>query len=139
MECVPSKDEFRSLARGANIIPVYREIIADIDTPVSALAKLGNGPTTFLLESVEGGERLGRYSFLGNSARITFQATGNEVTMVYDDGSIHTETTSDPLGRLERLLDEYKPASVPGLPPFFGGAVGYVGFDGVAGHDQTKR
>src|SRR5690625_5927307 len=101
MECVPSKDEFRSLARGANIIPVYREIIADIDTPVSALAKLGNGPTTFLLESVEGGDRLDRYSFLGNSARITFQASGNEVTWGYDDGSIHKKTTSHPLSLLQ--------------------------------------
>src|SRR5690625_1531933 len=139
MECVPSKDEFRSLARGANIIPVYREIIADIDTPVSALAKLGNGPSTFLLESVEGGERLGRYSFLGNSARLTVAATGNDVTLKYADGTVQTEKTTDPLGRLEGLLDEYKPATVPGLPPFFGGAVGYVGFDGVAPGGLPKQ
>lgn len=131
MGCVPAQDEFRALARTANIIPVYREVIADMDTPVSALAKLGPGATTFLLESVEGGERLGRYSFLGNSARIIFRATGRHVTVEYADGTIVTEEVDDPLGRLERLLDKFEPAPVAGLPPFFGGAVGYVGFDGM--------
>lgn len=131
MTCVPTADDFNALAKSANIIPVYREIIADIDTPVSALAKLGRGTCAFLLESVEGGERLGRYSFLGNSAMMTFQSTGDEVTLTYADGTVERKTTPDPLGKLEQLLQRFKPASVPGLPRFFGGAVGYVGFDAV--------
>lgn len=139
MQCVPSRDEFHRLAREANVIPVYREVIADIDTPVSALAKLGPGPSAFLLESVEGGERLGRYSFLGNSARMTFQATGSQVTIEHADGFVEEERSEDPLGRLEQLLDHFRPAEVPGLPRFFGGAVGYVGFDGLAPEGAPSR
>src|SRR5690625_2768241 len=131
MGCIPARETFHTMAREANIIPVYREVIADIDTPVSALAKLGPGPSTFLLESIEGGERLGRYSFLGNSARKTFRARGRHVTVEHADGTITSETTDDPLGRLEQLLSRFKPAEVPGLPRFYGGAVGYVGFDGI--------
>lgn len=139
MACVPTADEFIALAQDANIIPVYREIIADIDTPVSALAKLGPGRCAFLLESVEGGERLGRYSFLGNSALMTFRSTGEQITIEHQDGTVHTEIAPDALARLEQLLADFKPATVSGLPRFFGGAVGYVGFDAVLDIDSLPR
>src|SRR5690625_3800268 len=132
MDCVPARDEFHALAQRASVVPVYREMIADGDTPVSALAKLGAGPASFLLESVEGGERLGRYSFLGSGVGRTFSATGDVVTVVDEDGSVRTERCADPFRVLEDMLADWKPAHVPGLSRFFGGAVGFVGFDGVA-------
>lgn len=132
MTFVPAQDEFVRLAAEATVVPVYREIIADTDTPVSALAKLGDGPCTFLLESVEGGDTLGRYSFLGNSAMMTFLSRGREVVIVHADGREEREDVSDPLERLEDLLARFRPADVPGLPRFYGGAVGYVGYEAVA-------
>ncbi|MBO8140976.1 MAG: anthranilate synthase component I [Firmicutes bacterium] len=130
MQCTPGPAEFASLARTANVIPVLREVIADTDTPVSALAKLGWGPHTFLLESVEGGETLGRYSFLGNTALATFRSRGREVIITGPNGTVR-ETAADPLKRLEELLSGYRVPGLPGLPRFFGGAVGYVGYDAV--------
>lgn len=132
MKYVPDRDEFVRLAQDATVIPVYREMIADADTPVSALAKLGPGSSTFLLESVTGGETVGRYSFLGNSALLTFRSRGSEVVITSADGQKTRETVADPLARLEQLLAQFRPASVPGLPRFFGGAVGYVGYEGIA-------
>ena len=131
MRFIPSRDEFVRLSRDYNLIPVYREFIADMDTPVSALSKLGTGPWAFLLESVIGGERLGRYSFLGNSPLWTFRAWGSRVELGMPGGQRVVETTPDPLARLEELLAAYRPAPVPGLPRFFGGAVGYIGYDAV--------
>lgn len=133
MSFVPSKDAFVRMAADATVVPVYREIIADTDTPVSALAKLGNGPCTFLLESVEGGDTLGRYSFLGNSAMMTFLSRGREVVITYADGREEREVVPDALARLEKLLTQFRPADVPGLPRFFGGAVGYIGYEAMAG------
>ncbi len=133
MAFVPSREEFVRLSARATVVPVYREVIADLDTPVSALAKLGPGPCTFLLESVERGDTLGRYSFLGNSALMTFQSRGEDVIITHADGRSEKERTSDALGRLERLLAGFRPAEVPGLPRFYGGAVGYVGFEGLSG------
>jgi len=131
MRCIPSRDDFVALSRTFNLIPVYREIIADTDTPVSALSKLGTGPWAFLLESVEGGETLGRYSFLGNSALWTFRCWNTQVELAYPDGRVVRREVADPLALLEELLAQYRPAPVPGLPRFFGGAVGYVGYDAV--------
>src|SRR5690606_39054665 len=119
------------LSRTYNLIPVYREIIADTETPVSALAKLGRGPAAFLLASVEDGERLGRYSFLGNSASYTFRSYGHRVELRFPDGRRVQERVQDPLARLEELLAAHRPAPVPGLPRFYGGAVGYVAYDAV--------
>src|SRR5690606_36657002 len=131
MRCIPSRDDFVALSRTFNLIPVYREIIADTDTPVSALSKLGTGPWAFLLESVEGGETLGRYSFLGNSALWTFRCWNTQVEIASSDGRRVRQTVRDPLALLEERLAAYRPAPVPGLPRFYGGAVGYVGYDAV--------
>lgn len=135
MAYVPDRDEFVRMAADATIIPVYREVIADADTPVSALAKLGLSPPAFLLESVTGGETLGRYSFLGRSARLTFASRGREVVVADSTGKERRETASDPLAQLERLLSRFRPARVPGLPRFCGGAVGYIGFEVAASGD----
>lgn len=127
----PDRASFCQLAERGNIIPVYKEIIADIDTPVSALHKLGPSRFAYLLESVEGGERLGRYSFVGASASALFRTWGHKVEIQKADGTSETFEAEDPLRSLEDFLAEYRPVDVPGLPRFFGGAVGYMGYDMV--------
>jgi anthranilate synthase component I len=126
----PSMDEVRELAREGNVIPVYREILADLETPVSAYLKVAQGPYSFLLESIEGGERLARYSFI---------ATDPFGRVVLKDGVadavIHGEEKrvefNDPLDALQQLLGPYKTVSHPKLPRFLGGAVGYLSYESV--------
>ncbi len=127
----PDFETFRSLASQGNLIPVYREILADMDTPVSAFKKIDDGRFSFLLESIEGGEKWARYSFLGSSPEIIVRSKGNTVETVAADGSLRSHETADPLGFVRDLLYRYRPVEVDGLPRFFGGAVGYVGYDMV--------
>jgi anthranilate synthase component 1 len=126
----PSKSEFIELAQTYNLIPIYREIIADVDTPVSAFKKLGESDYGFLLESVEGGEKLARYSFLGNDPFQVVISKEN-VTRVIRDGQEIIRTGGDPLQVLESLISAYRPAPAGDLPYFYGGAVGFVGYDAV--------
>lgn len=125
----PTLEEFRERAKSANLIPVYREVLADLETPVSALLKIDDGHGAFLLESVEGG-KLGRYSFLGASPSIVFQSKGKQIT-IHERGKVRTYELEqgDPLDELRGLMGRYQVAPSPGLPPFFGGAVGYAGYD----------
>lgn len=134
----PTRSEFAELARTHNLIPVYREIIADIDTPVSAFQKLGEAGDCFLLESVEGGERLGRFSFLGSEPVLVLSARGNEA-VIRAAGRKETRRTDDPLALLQELMVAYRPARVPDLPGFSGGAVGYVGYDAVRYFEKIPR
>lgn len=127
----PTKDEFVRLAQTSNLIPVYREILADTETPISVFRKLDTGPYNFLLESVEGGERWGRYSFMGIDPIFTFKSRGTLASIETNNGS-KEQTVKDPLRLLETLLAEYRPAPVEGLPRFFGGAVGYIGYEVVS-------
>lgn len=125
----PSFEEFARLAREGNLIPVTREIMGDADTPVSAFRKIDRGGHAFLLESVEGGEKWGRYSFLSAEPRLIFRSKGREVEII-EDGKLRREPVGkDPLENLKRLLQAYRPVQVPGLPRFFGGAVGYLSYD----------
>ena len=128
----PSLHEFREKAKSGNLIPVYREILADMETPVSAFYKINNGSHAFLLESVEGGEKVGQYSFLGSNPSIIFQSKGNDVRIDYLDTKERDEITAiDPLKKLENLMSKYKPVRVEGLPRFHGGMVGYLSYDMV--------
>lgn len=127
------RDEFRRLAKDHNLIPVYREILGDIHTPVSAFHKLDDGRFAYLLESVEGGEKVGRYSFLGGAPSLVLMAKGREVT-IERQGVSETRALQqgeDPLAILKSLLGELHVAKVPGLPKFYGGAVGYFSYDTV--------
>jgi anthranilate synthase component 1 len=135
MSLVPTLDEFRRLAADANTIPVYREIAADLDTPVSAFLKLHGGsqkgdrkPQGFLLESVEGGDRWGRYSLLGTNPLMTLRARDSRLTITRRDGSVET-IDGDPVEALRKVLAPFKPARVPGLSRFAGGFVGYLSYD----------
>ncbi|MBI4365149.1 MAG: anthranilate synthase component I [Candidatus Latescibacteria bacterium] len=126
----PTLDEYRSLARDRNLVPVTREILADLDTPVSAFTKLDRGDAAFLLESLEGGETWGRYSILGFRPNVEFRSKGTAVEIRRGE-SVERVESKDPLSVLEGLLAEVRAADVPGLPPFSGGAVGLIGYDYV--------
>ncbi len=125
----PSLEEFRGLATEHNVIPVYREILADTETPVSAFMKIDTGGDAFLLESVEGGEKWGRYSFLGTSPRMVLRSRGDDVVIRGPGGKTRTET--GPLQVLKDLVSSFRAAPVDGAPRFFGGAIGYIGYDMV--------
>ena len=131
---VPTRAEFHRLARQGNMVPVYRDILADMETPVSAFRRIAHQPNAFLLESVEGGERLARYSFLGADPHLVFRAKGNTVTLTRRGEQAQTITLTegrDPLHVLEDLLADIRYVQVPDLPRFVGGAVGYIGYDWV--------
>ena len=126
----PSFDAFKAKASQGNLIPVYREIMADLETPVAAFLTLDRGDFSFLLESVEGGEKWGRYCFLGGEPSILFQSKGRRVE-VTRGGRTEVREGVDPLDALKRLMGEFHPVEVEGLPRFFGGAVGYLSYDMV--------
>ena len=129
---LPSRSDFRALARQANLIPVRREILADCDTPVSTFLRVGNRGPAFLMESVEGGESVARYSFLGSKPRVIVESRGAEVRRRHlNDGRVETWESADPLSALRDMLAEVNPAHVEGLPPFHGGFVGYLAYDAV--------
>ncbi len=127
----PDLETFRELARRGNLIPVARQILADMETPVSAFRKIDSGNYAFLLESVEGGEKWGRYSFLGSNPSLVFRAKGSHLEVLRGEGSEVLGDAQDPLTGLMRLLGKYRTVSVPGLPRFTGGMVGYLSYDVV--------
>jgi anthranilate synthase component 1 len=131
----PTYDEFIELARTASVVPVYRQLIGDTLTPVSAFCKIQEGEWAFLFESVVGGERLGRYSFLGSGPFLRFQAWDRRVqiqTIAESGRSSVTELEHpDPLRLLEEKIAAYRAPILPGLPRFCGGAVGYAAYDSV--------
>jgi anthranilate synthase component 1 len=130
MTVLPSRQEFKQKAGEGNLIPVYTEVYADLETPVSAYLKLRRGENTFLLESVEGGTQVGRYSFLGRDPSIIFEARGGKVT-IRRGSRVTAIESADALGELKKLTEEFVPVSDPALPPFAGGAVGYIAYDAV--------
>jgi anthranilate synthase component I len=127
----PVFDQFKKFAGQGNLIPVSREILADIDTPVSALMKLGAKSYVFLLESVEGGEKWGRYTFLGSDPRVIFRVRGENVLITESGKTRSHRHEGSPLRYLKELLNAYRPVPVDGLPRFYGGAVGFLGYDMV--------
>jgi anthranilate synthase component 1 len=144
----PSLEQFVTLAAQGNLIPVTRRLLADIETPLSAYRKIRGPGEAFLFESVEGGEHLGRYSFVGCNPRATIRQVGSKVE-VLENGKV-TESFAvqaaagaangdgvppvrDGLEVIERVMKRYRPVSVPGLPRFTGGAVGFIGYEFI--HD----
>ena len=127
----PGKNEFLKLSKKGNLIPVCRRIMADIETPVSAFAKI-EGRYSFLLESVEGGTNVGRYSFLGCEPYMLFQSKDNDIRITNFGGKNKTEVLKgDPFEVLKSLMKKHRPVKVEGLPRFHGGAVGYISYDAV--------
>ena len=139
---LPKKEEFKKLAEQGNLIPVFCDVIADMETPVSAYYKICNKNTSnlfaFLLESIEGGENIARYSFLGiNPNSIFIQKDGkSELITECEKESIDG---TDVFDRINIILKKYKPVNIPGLPPFIGGAVGYASYDVVSEIEKTVK
>ena len=127
----PDFDDFAALARQGNIIPIYREIMGDMETPVLAYKKLGQDSMSFLLESVEGGEKWGRYSFLGLHPSLVVKVRGNTVTVRDTRGEEKFEQVADPFEIIREVLSRYRAVSLPDLPRFYGGLVGYLSYDMV--------
>jgi anthranilate synthase component 1 len=127
----PDFETFARRAGEGNLIPVCREILADTETPVTALMKLADRPHVFLLESVEGGEKWARYSFLGADPRLIFRVREGEVVLEENGAVRRIPHGGDPLRFLKELLDRCRPVPMEGLPRFFGGAVGFLGYDMV--------
>jgi anthranilate synthase component 1 len=125
----PSREEFLNMARKGNLIPVYREILADMETPVSAFCKIDDRQSAFLLESIVGGEKWARYSFLGVGSGRAFRCRGGYFEILENSELVESGTTADPLAELKKFLSPYQPVTLPELPRFFGGAVGYLGYD----------
>ena len=129
----PDIDEFRNLAKQANVIPVCMEMLADTETPVSLLRKIyKNNPSAFLFESVEGGERWGRYSFLGVSARTHIRIFPQVVEVCENSSCSQIAHNGDPFAVIRSLMNRYQPAQVFGLPRFWGGLVGYLTYEMVS-------
>ena len=128
----PTLEDFREAAKSGNTIPVYRSILADMETPVSAFYKLMPDNYAFLLESVEGGENVARYSFLGSQPSVLFHSKGHQVTIEYlEKGETVVQEYEDPLRALEEVMENYRPVDTEELPKFHGGAVGYMSYDMV--------
>ncbi|HEX5723910.1 MAG TPA: anthranilate synthase component I [Longimicrobiaceae bacterium] len=132
MPLAPALPDFLALARSATLVPVWRELLFDTDTAVSAYHKLARPPFGFLLESVVGGETWARYTFLGTEPRGAWRLSGRRVeSWTPAGGWTDAGERADPLGDFDRLLRAHRPATVPGLPRFWGGAVGFFGYDVV--------
>ncbi len=124
---------FRKLAAlGFNRIPITREVLADLDTPLSAYLKLAGQPYTYLFESVRGGERWGRYSIIGLPARQVLQVRGETIQVWQKDELIEEQNSVDPFGWIKRFAKRFSTPKLPGLPRFSGGLVGYFGYETIA-------
>ena len=126
----PGLDEFKRKCAAGNVVPVYRTLMADTLTPVSAFQKIADGPYAFLLESAAGPEKIGRYCFLGQSPFALFRSTAEEVEICEDD-SIRSIPTQNPFKEFREYLSRFRLAPEEGLPRFSCGAVGYMGYDVV--------
>ncbi|MEW6416734.1 MAG: anthranilate synthase component I [Nitrospirota bacterium] len=126
----PDLEEFKSLSSKGNLIPVYREILADTETPVSATLKLGGSPS-FLLESMIGGEKWARYSFLGSRPSRIIKCWGKKVEIKDNETGTQIFETENPFEIIKKEIKAYSTVDVAGLPRFYGGLVGYIGYDMV--------
>ena len=132
-----SLEEFKKLATEYNVIPVYKEILLDLDTPLSVFLKIFSPERfSFLFESVEQGENIGRYSFIGSSLPVYIK-TKKTFAEFYNNGQIECKNTTDPIDELKNHLQKYKPAKLEDLPPFWGGFVGYVGYDVISFYEPV--
>jgi len=133
----PTLNEFLKLAAQGNLIPVTRRILADFETPLSAYLKIHGQGESFLFESVEGGEHLGRYSFVGCNPRAVIKQTGSRVEVIENGKVVETavvgQNVKDGLEVVERVMKKYRAVAVPGLPRFTGGAIGFIGYEFI--HD----
>jgi anthranilate synthase component 1 len=134
----PDLSTFLELSAKGNLIPVYREIMADLDTPVSAFRKIDDGRYSFLLESIEGGEKWARYTFLGSNPSVIIRSRGNRVEIIENGAQLRSLEVEDPFSFVRDYLGKFTPVEVEGVPRFFGGAVGYLGYDMVRHFEKLE-
>jgi anthranilate synthase component 1 len=137
LKITPDFDTFVQQTSQGNLIPVWAELLADMETPVSVFRKLGSGEYAFLLESVEQGTQLGRYSFIGCNPDVVIRSRGEEINLCYhgvDEQLV--ERPTNPLHFLREFMQRYKPVTNPDLPPFIGGGVGYMAYDLVRSFER---
>lgn len=129
----PIVDDFVKLSRSAGLVPIFREIIADLDTPLTLYAKIEeNYQHAFLFESMEGGEKWGRYSFIGFDPLVTFSSKGEDIALKYNYGdAVEVKKQGNPLSVLKEIVESFKAVEYDELPRFCGGAVGFLGYDMV--------
>ena len=138
MNIQPSRSEFAELSSKGNTIPVYVDLTADCETPLGAYSKIRHDGPAFLFESIVGGERISRFSFLGANPRKVFRIFEENTTIHHKDGAIETVATpADPLKLIEEEMAHYQPVEIPGMPPFTGGAVGFVGHEFIHSIEPT--
>jgi len=135
----PSLEEFRKKSAEGNLIPVYRELLADMLTPVSAFMRIDTGGYSYLLESVQGGEKWARYSFLGANPKVIIKSSGTTGTIIKDGETRDYPIEGDPLDFLKSVMSGYRYVDVEGLPGASSGAVGYVGYDLVSFFEDIPR
>lgn len=143
MDC-PTPKQFISLTKKGNLIPVYREIFADLETPVSAFLKLSRGKDyAYLLESVEGEEKVARFSFLATDPKLIFKSKGSNIEIIDLQKKPFRArrfiTSVDPLFEIKKLMADFKAVTVAGLPRFFGGLVGFMGYDTVRFYERLPQ
>ncbi len=136
---IPSLEEFKRMADQGNLISVFDEIHYDLETPVSAFLKIDEGPFSFLLESAEGEEKWGRYSFLGSNPYAVFRSKGETFEILKDGKILRVGRDPDPLKVLQALLSDYRPVPSDSLPRFSGGAVGYVSYDFIRSFEKLPE
>ncbi len=132
----PNYEDFKKLCEQGNLIPMANEIPGDLDTPLSALLKINDSQNSFLLESVEGGERWARYSFLGSDPRAIIKSRNGAAEIRTDETVETLSGVSDPSRLVRQVMEKFRPARFPGLPEFFGGAVGFFSYDVVRGFER---
>ena len=123
-------EQFQQLAsRGYNRIPVAREVLADLDTPLSTFIKLANGPYSYLFESVHGGDKWGRYSIIGLPCTDVLRISGHSVRLLHAGKVVESASTNDPLQWVEDFQARFRAPELDEMPRFCGGLVGYFGYD----------
>ena len=138
MNIHPSRSEFDTLAKRGNAVPVYIDLTADCETPLSAYSKIREDAPAFLFESIVGGERISRYSFVGANPRKIYRVFSDHCTITAKDQSeVTVPTPTDPLKLIEEEMASYIPVHIPGMPPFIGGAVGFVGHEFIHSVETT--
>src|SRR5271156_2722218 len=136
----PTENEFEQLAaKGFNLIPVFEEVAADLETPVGAFLKIGRGDYAFLLESVRGGEKWARYTFLGAEPSLVFRARGSHLEMIRPGVGVEVCSVDDPFEALRQEVKRHRAPQLDGLPRFFGGAVGFLAYDIVRYFERLPK
>ncbi len=134
---IPTREQFRNLAKRGNLVPLIVDLVADVETPISAFAKIDNQKPCFLFESAEKNEESGRFSFIGFDPLIVFKSAGSAICIAENGKTANFETKSGPLNELQKLLARFQFVAPQEIPHFIGGAVGYIGYDVVRFFEPT--